>query len=254
MNSPLSYVGGKSRLAKKIIERFPEHTCYCEVFAGAAWVFFRKEPSKTEVLNDRDEDLMNLFRIVQNHFEEFVKQFKYFIISRKIFDILKRQDPFTLTDIQRAVKYFYLLKMSFSSRMTSPTLACSTTHPANLNLLSLEENILQMHWRLARVMIENLDWQECLKRYDKVHTLFYLDPPYYRTKDYRYNFEGEEFAALAASVGQTKGKFLLSLGDHPLMRKLFKPFKIETVTTKYSVGRQEQIRGVPRAELLIRNF
>ena len=44
MDSPLAYIGGKSKLAKSIIEMIPEHEAYCEVFAGAAWVFFRKEP------------------------------------------------------------------------------------------------------------------------------------------------------------------------------------------------------------------
>jgi len=254
MNSPLSYVGGKSRLSKQIIERFPEHTCYCEVFAGAAWVLFKKEPSKVEVLNDRDEELVNLYRIIQHHFEEFVRQFKYMVISRKIFEILKRQDPFTLTDIHRAVKYFYMLKTSFSARIIKPGFGYGTTRPANLNLLNLEETILEMHWRLARVTVENLDWKDCLKRYDRIHTLFYLDPPYYGTKDYRYNFKDEDFAALAAILGQIKGKFLLSLGDHPLMRKLFKSFKIEPLTVKYSTARKEEARGNIRQELLVSNF
>jgi len=254
MNSPLSYVGGKSRLAKKIISRFPEHTCYCEVFAGAAWVFFKKEPSKVEVLNDRDKELVNLFRIIQNHFEEFVKQFKYFIISRKIFDILKRQDPFTLTDIQRAVKYFYLLKVAFGARLNNPSYGYGTAGPSRLNILTLEENILEMHWRLARVNIESLDWKECVGRYDRAHTLFYLDPPYYGCKGYRHNFKEEDFVALAASLGQIKGKFVLSLGDHPLMQKLFKGFRIERLTTKYSCGRTKESKSKPRTELLIRNF
>jgi len=254
MNSPLSYVGGKSRLARQIIERFPKHTCYCEAFAGGAWVFFKKEPSKVEILNDRDEDLVNLYRIVQQHFEEFVKQFKYMVISRKIFEILKHQDPFTLTDIHRAVKYFYLLKTSFSARLNKPGFGYGTDSPSRLNLLTLEETILEMHWRLARVTIENLDWRDCINRYDRPHTLFYLDPPYYQAKDYRYNFKEEDFVALAAILGQIKGKFVLSLGDHPLMRKFFKSFKIEQLTVKYSTARKEESKGKPRQELLVNNF
>ncbi len=254
MNSPLSYVGGKSRLAKQIIERFPVHTCYCEIFAGAAWVLFKKEPSKVEVINDKDEELVNLYRIVQQHFEQFVKQFKYMVISRKIFEILKRQDPFTLTDIHRAVKYFYLLKTSFSARMVKPGFGYGTDRPSGLNLSTLEETILQMHWRLARVTVENLDWQDCLRRYDRTHTFFYLDPPYYGTKDYRHNFNEEDFASLAAVLGHIKGKFLLSLGNHPAMKKLFKSFKIEVLKTKYSTARKEEYRGKIRQELLVSNF
>jgi len=254
MNSPLSYIGGKSLLAKKIIERFPEHLCYCEVFSGAAWVFFRKEPSSVEVINDRDEELVNLYRVIQNHFEEFVRQFKYLLISRKIFEILKQQDTFTLTDIMRAVKFFYLLKISFGSRTVNQHFGYGTTSKPRLNLLDLEEQILEMHWRLARVTIENLEWNDCLERYDRPHTLFYLDPPYYRTKDYRYNFEESDFSALASALSQIQGKFILSLGDHPLMRRLFKDFHIESVTTRYSSGRQSNSKGKPRQEILIRNY
>ena len=111
-----------------------------------------------------------------------------------------------------------------------------------------------MHWRLARVNIENLDWKDCVRRYDRPHTLFYLDPPYYGTKDYRYNLEEEDFAALAAVLGSIKGKFLLSLGDHPVMRKLFTSFKCEVLTTKYSTTSKEETRAEPKQELLITNF
>ena len=75
MNSPFAYIGGKSRLAKQIISIIPDHKTYCEAFSGAAWVFFKKPPSKVEVLNDLDSELITFYRVVQNHLEEFLKQF-----------------------------------------------------------------------------------------------------------------------------------------------------------------------------------
>ena len=60
MNSPLAYIGGKSRLAQEIIKRIPQHSCYVEVFSGAAWVFFKKDLSKVEIINDKDVDYFNL--------------------------------------------------------------------------------------------------------------------------------------------------------------------------------------------------
>lgn len=252
MNSPLSYVGGKSKLAQKIISAFPTHTCYCEVFSGAAWVFFKKVPSEVEILNDRDEAIVNLFRVVQNHYEEFLRQFRYLIVSRKIFEIMKRQDPFTLTDIQRAVKHFYILRSSFASRLINPSFGYGTTHKPNLSILDLEEKLLEMHWRLANVYIENLDYKDCIKRYDRPHTLFYLDPPYYGTRDYNYNLNDEDYIGLAEILGRIEGKFILSLGDHPEVRKIYKSFKTESLMTTYSKGKKG--RDTQRAELLIRNF
>jgi len=142
----------------------------------------------------------------------------------------------------------------FSARINNPHFGTGTDSPPRLNLLTIEETILEMHWRLARVTIENLDWKDCIKRYDRAHTLFYLDPPYYGTKDYKYNFGEEDFSALAAILAHIKGKFALSLGDHPLMRKLFKSFKIEVLTVKYSTARKEQARGDIKQELLVTNF
>jgi len=76
MKSPIAYFGGKSRLAPAIIKLIPKHTCYVEPFAGAAWVLFKKPPSRAEVLNDRDNNIVNLYRVIQHHPEEFLRQFK----------------------------------------------------------------------------------------------------------------------------------------------------------------------------------
>ena len=88
MTGPLAYIGGKNRVAKKIIEIFPEHTTYVEAFAGGAQVFFHKEPSKVEVLNDMDGEIVNFFRICQVHYEELLRYSRFVLVSRKWFDLL----------------------------------------------------------------------------------------------------------------------------------------------------------------------
>lgn len=110
MKSIISWLGGKSKLAKQIIEMMPEHKCYCEVFAGAGHVYFRKEPSKVEVINDINKELVTLFRVIKHHPEEFLKQFKHMLVSRVEFQDAKQTPPETLTDIQRAARFFYLQK------------------------------------------------------------------------------------------------------------------------------------------------
>lgn len=79
--SPLSWMGGKSRLAKTIIPLIPEHHCYCEVFAGAAWILFKKEPSQVEIINDLNSDLVTLYRVIRYHLEEFVKHLKWLLVA-----------------------------------------------------------------------------------------------------------------------------------------------------------------------------
>ena len=77
----LSWMGGKSRLADTIIPLIPAHRCYVEVFAGAAWLLFKKPESKVEVINDINLDLVTLYRVVQNHLDEFVRYLRWILVS-----------------------------------------------------------------------------------------------------------------------------------------------------------------------------
>ena len=110
MTGPLSYIGGKNRLAKLLISLFPEHTTYVEPFAGGAQVFFHKEPSAVEVLNDLDGDIVNFFRVCQWHYEELIRYLRFCVVSRKLYEQLASSDPRFLTDVQRAGRFFYLQK------------------------------------------------------------------------------------------------------------------------------------------------
>lgn len=98
-----------------------------EVFAGGASVFFNKEPSKTEVINDLDKDLVTVYRAIKHHPEELYRQFKFSLVSRAEFEREKKVDPDTLTDIQRAARYLYLQKSSFGGHITGRTFGTSTT-------------------------------------------------------------------------------------------------------------------------------
>jgi DNA adenine methylase len=133
MRGPLAYIGGKRAIAKQIIDLFPEHTTYCEVFAGGAQVFFKKSPSKVEILNDLDYEMVNFFRTCQQHYEELVRYLRFVLVSRKWFDVLLDTDPATLTDIQRAARQLYLLKNSYAGLVRNPNFRYSVTQPSGFN-------------------------------------------------------------------------------------------------------------------------
>src|SRR5438552_15526177 len=109
LNSPFKWVGGKSRLRRAIIALIPNHTCYVEPFAGAAWVLFGKPPSDVEILNDKDEDLITFFRVVKEKPEELIASFDWELVSRAEFDRLAGQDPSQLSDVLRAHRFYYLI-------------------------------------------------------------------------------------------------------------------------------------------------
>jgi len=139
-NPIIPWLGGKRRLADRIFPFFPAHECYVEPFAGGAALFFlRPTPAKVEVLNDVNGELVNLYRVVQHHLEEFVRQFKWALTSRDVFKWLQITRPETLTDIQRAARFFYLQQSAFGGKVDGQTFGTATTAPPGLNLLRLEE-------------------------------------------------------------------------------------------------------------------
>lgn len=250
MNSPIPWMGGKRRLADRIIPMFPDHTCYVEPFAGGAAIFFLKQPSEVEVLNDINGELVNLYRVIKHHLEEFVRQFKWALTSRQIWEWTKATPPETQTDIQRAARFYYLQKLAFGGKVDGQNFGTATTSPPRLNLLRIEEELSQAHLRLSRTYIEHLPWPKVIEKYDRPHTLFYCDPPYWETEGYGVDFPLDNYRQMAAFAGSIDGAMIVSVNDHPDMRQVFKDLTIETAEISYTVSGGE---GVQASELIIRN-
>lgn len=246
-------MGGKRRLAAQIIELFPEHSCYVEPFAGAAAIFFTKAPVKTEVLNDINGDLVNLYRVLQHHLEEFIRQFKWALSSREVYRWAQQTPPAVLTDIQRAARFFYLQKLSFGGRVEGQTFGTATTAPARLNLLRIEEDLSAAHLRLNGVFVEQLPWEACVTRYDRAHTLFFMDPPYWGTEGYGVPFGLEQYDRMAELMRSIKGRAVVTVNDHPEMRRAFAGFPMRRCSINYSVGLPGTARKAA-GELLITSW
>lgn len=229
------WIGGKRRLVDTLMARLPPHTCYVELFAGGAALFFMRHPAEVEVLNDVNGDVINLYRVVQHHLEEFVRQFKWALSSREVFTWLQDTPPETLTDIRRAARFFYLQHNAFGGRVEGQTYGTATTAPP-INLLRIEENLSAAHLRLARAYIERLDWSDCVARYDRPHTLFYADPPYWQTEGYGVPFPWGQYERLAEQMASLRGKLILSINDHPDIRRCFARFQMEELEIDYTVG------------------
>jgi len=251
IQSPISWVGGKRQLREKIIERIPEHTCYVEVFAGAGWVLFGKEPSKSEVLNDINGELINFWMQAQLNPEGFIALAEKLLVSREIFEIFLKTPPDLLQELPRAVRFYYIIKNSFGSRCEN--FGTATERRPRFNLETLQERIWEAHKRLKAVKIERLDFARLMKSYDRPHTFFYLDPPYCLPgKYYEYGFEQDDHERLAECLRKAKGKWMLSYNDCPEVRKLYKGFSIEELKIKYSI--RGPGKRTTKTELLIRNY
>lgn len=155
---------------------------------------------------------------------------------------------FTKADIQRAARFYYLQQNAFGARIEGQTFGTATTTPPGLNLLRLEESLSAAHLRLASTFIEHLSWQDCIERYDRPHTLFYMDPPYWQTEGYGAPFGIEQYEEMASILAKLKGKAIISLNDHPDIRRIFADYHIETTDIRYTVGGD---KGSDAKEVLI---
>jgi DNA adenine methylase len=251
MSSLFPWLGGKGRLAKRILDRMPPHDTYCELFAGSAAILLaRPEPAKTEVLNDLDRELVTFFRVLQHHLVEFCQSFKWAINSREMFRWLSDVDPDSLTDIHRAARFYYLQRLGFGGKRVSQTYGISVGRKPRINFVRLEEDLSEYHQRLAQVVVECLPWMDCLRRYDRPETLFFIDPPYWQTEGYAVPpLSLDDYRDMADALAGIRGRAVLTLNDHPEMRAIFGRFRHEVVELA-QFGSPEERRGQRRRELI----
>lgn len=250
MNSFIGWIGGKKLLREKIVNEFPQGKIerYVEVFGGAAWVLFYKDNyANQEIYNDYNSELVNLFKCVKYHRQELQRELQYFLNSREMFqDFLVQYNLRGMTDIQRAARYFMIIKTSYGSDARSFGCVKKNIENATKYLEVIEQ-------RLSNVVIENKDFEGLIKTYDKKDTLFYFDPPYYKTeKYYAVDFKPEDHERLKTSIDSIKSKFILSYNDCEYIRALYEDYNIIEIDRNDSLNSRNGSRRYN--ELLIKNY
>lgn len=246
------YLGGKRALSKRLVALIDAqpHDLYAEPFVGMGGVFFRRtrRPRK-EVINDISSDVVNLFRLLQRHYQQLLDVLKWQVCSRAEFDRLVGLDPDRLTDLERAARFLYLQRAGFGGKVRGQSFGVTRTNPARFDLTKLVPMLEDVHERLCGVDIERLPYAELIARYDTPGTLFYLDPPYHGCEsDYGLGvFSEADFEVLTTLLRGIKGRFVMSINDTPQIRRTFAGFSIEEVGVNYRVS-----GGVtPARELII---
>ena len=247
-NYLMSWVGGKRLLRNKISELIPDTIeTYVEPFGGGGWVLFFKEKwAQTEVYNDLDCRLVNLFKIVKYHPDELIKELTFHLNSRKIFkEYLGIPGE---TDIQKAARFLYVIMHSFGATGHSFAVKRAISHE---NVFQRIENIF---YRLGKVVIENLDFEKLITLYDGPGSFFYCDPPYSKGKGYETtSCEGFDHERLSNILRNIKGKFLLSYDNSPLIRDLYKDFNIIEISRQKGINNKNP-KGREYKEFIITNY
>lgn len=235
------YLGGKRALAKRLVERIEQvpHEIYAEPFVGMGGVFFRRRSRpRKEVINDISADVVNLFRLLQRHYQQLLDVLKWQVCSRAEFERLMATDPHTLTDLERATRFLYLQRTAFGGRVAERHFGVSYTAGSRFDLTKLVPMLENVHERLAPVDIERLPYAELIERYDRPGTLFYVDSPYHgNEEDYGKGvFSAADFERLSGLLKGIEGRFIMSINDTPEIRALFAGFTIKEVGVNYRLS------------------
>lgn len=256
MNSFISWIGGKKLLRDDILARLPpEYDKYIEVFCGAGWVLFRRTPDKRmEIYNDFNSNLVNLFRCVRDKPDKLKYKLRYVLNSREDFDwiaMLHKKKLFSkLHDVDRAAKFYQLIRYSYASGLDS--FGCQP-HSMWADFPQID----MASQRLQKVVIENRDFERLIGQYDSPVSFFYCDPPYYATENYYKDvgFAADDHIRLRDSLLKCSGKFLVSYNDCPEIREIWDQpnIQIEEISRLNNLAQRYE-GGCQYAELLISNY
>lgn len=212
--TPISYYGGKQKLATKILSRIPEHILYCEPFLGGAAIFFAKEPSAVEVLNDTNKELMNFYAVLKNKFVELEKRISITLHSRSLFRdaAIIYHNPHLFDEIERAWAVWVQSTQSFSSMLDGSFGYDIKRNETTKKIINNRDRFsIEYANRLQNVQLESTDALYVIQSRDSADSFFYCDPPYVNSDCGHYDgYTDDDYLRLLNLLQSIKGKFLLS--------------------------------------------
>jgi len=270
----LRYHGGKFRLAPKLIHLFPPHRVYTEAFGGGGSVLMQKPRCYSEIYNDLDGEVVNVFRVLQNRkqatrLEALLRVTPY---ARAEFELSYKR---TRSEVERArrtiirsfmgwgsdsITRLKATRAGFNTRISS-TMSTgfrwnsnrSGTTPAS-DWRVYPNYISAFVERLQGVTIENRDAKVILKKMDRPDALHYVDPPYpihtrRSTIEHRYRWEmtDADHEELAELLHALRGMVVISSYPGPLYERLYRDWHMTSWTGSqfcYSTGNQKRTEAV----------
>jgi len=278
----LSYIGGKSKIGKWIVELYPQDMeTYLETFGGMFWCFFNMDldmfPNlKRVVYNDFNPLNYNLFRCVQNPSElqralDSIPVQQLGVsntdpIFRTRFEDFQREvfgSGFTINypDYEVAAKYVYVLTQVFSGSKPETSSFIDLKGKYRSKYLAFRDKLSKPDWIehfLKITDIRNLDFGQVITEFDSPTTYIYLDPPYWKTENYysNHDFDRDDHERLANVLNSVQGKFSLSYYDFPLLHDWFpeNQYRWEKKQFAKAAAAKKGVKQNMGEELLILNY
>lgn len=258
--TPISYYGGKQRLAKTILNLIPHHTLYAEPFVGGGAVFWAKPPSTIEVVNDINQELINFYYVTKHHYELLEKLIQSTLHSRtqhKEAQIIYNT-PTLFSKVQRAWAVWVLASQSFGSMLDAPWGYTKKSNAMPLKIFNKKQSFTKAYAeRLEKVQLENTDALRILKFQDTEDSFFYCDPPYINSRQGHYEgYTEADFERLLEALKNIKGKFLLSSYPSSLLKRYVKEngWYQKKIKSKVVVANHNDTPSKTKTEVLTANY
>lgn len=257
--TPISYYGGKQNMVSSILPLIPKHNIYTESFFGGGAVFFAKEPSESEIINDTNTMVVNFYEIVISDFKKLKAKIEATLFSRasyKVADTIYRM-PHLFDKIQQAWAFYIATNMGFSCLIGSwgYDKYGKRVKAFQNKKIAFNSNIFK---RLANVQIENNDALKVIQSRDAEDAFHYVDPPYIDTHQGHYGgYTKEDYKKLLDVLSIVKGKFLLSSYPSEILSKYISDNGWHTLVFDKPLSAQKAVSGKPRkrkTEVLIANY
>lgn len=272
VRSPLPWIGGKYYSRERIIKAFPHHSTYktfVDVFGGAAHVLLAKPSYKhLEVYNDYNRDLVNFWMQCRNHPQELQAQIDNLPYARSLYEDWQASlfDGSAMSEMERAVRWFYVLRSSVGGEIRSGTKGHWGYQVEMGNAAKLQTHSMHratslftlIAKRFEDVQIEYNDFSRIIEIYGRPTVLLYCDPPYIRTEHYYDGtppFTLDDHKRLARLLNETSAQVALSYYPHPLIDELYPASKWRRDTWQ-TYKHAEKTRGERQTatELLLTNY
>lgn len=245
LKTPVTYYGGKQNLVTTILPMLPPHNLYCEPFCGGAAIFFAKNTSAVEVLNDTNRELINFYRVVQTDFINLEREVMITLHSRDLFRKASviYNNPDMFSELKRAWALWVLSSQGFAGQIDSSWGYDVSKRTTTKKIMNKKESFTQdLAIKLQDVQLECADALYIMKSRDRVDSFFYVDPPYYNSDMGHYDgYSLADYTELLELLSCIKGKFLLSSYPSPVLKEFTKRhgWHTQTKTSKVSVAAKD---------------
>lgn len=213
LKTPITYYGGKQKMAAKILSLIPPHVTYCEPFFGGGAVFFQKEKSQVEIINDINRFVVNFYRQAKRNFRALHAKISETLHSRSLYSDARvmYEHPHLFTDLERAWAFWVLCNQGYLGKMGSWGFSTGAQGTERQNKSKRADFTKEISDRLDLVQIECNDALYLIELRDRPETFFYLDPPYFNSNCGHYGgYTQADFERLLQLCASMQGKFLLS--------------------------------------------